>query len=81
MVGLRGGKNCSAVLTEYMRVTDGQTACDSIVRGVHTRHAVMIGQLFSNVTSNKNIAHVIKICPPRYAVGESISLRQVMTGQ
>ena len=65
MVGLRGGKNCSAVLTEYMRVTDGQTACDSKVRGaLHMRHAVMIGQLFSNVTSNKNIAHVIKNLPP-----------------
>jgi len=35
---------CSAVLTEYRRVTDGQTdgqtSCDNIVRAMHTRRAV-----------------------------------------
>jgi len=31
---------CSAVSTEYRRVTDGQTSCDGIVRAMHTRRAV-----------------------------------------
>jgi len=47
MVGLHEGKNlriCSAVSTEYRRVTNGQkkqTSCDSVVRAMHTRHMVM----------------------------------------
>ena len=53
MVELTDGKNilkiCSAVLTEYRRVTDGrtdgqtdgQTSCDSLVRAMHTRRAVI----------------------------------------
>jgi len=28
------------VSTEYLRVTDGQTSCDGIVRAMHTRRAV-----------------------------------------
>ena len=31
---------CSAVSTEYRRVTDGLTSCDGIIRAVHMRRAV-----------------------------------------
>ena len=31
---------CSAVSTEYRRVTDGQTSCDGIVLAMHARRAV-----------------------------------------
>ena len=37
------------VLTEYRHVTDGQTSCDGIVCGMHTRRAVKIENLFTRL--------------------------------
>jgi len=61
MVGLPYGKKIEDIFSGVDKIlvcdgrTDGQASCDSIVRGMHTRHAVKIIRFWWNLVHNSTL--------------------------
>ena len=68
---------CSAVSTEYRRVTDGQTSCNSIVRAMHTRRAITMTETYGVFFS---ISYIVRVFCGETSKSKS-SLRQTATAR